>query len=228
MENTHFISEAANATNVQTGANNGAELQIYATAESAAIVKTTNQRTIKQGFKNPARAAFVNVPNEAWDKLRNSGIPDQYASLLDAVLTSAAKSIIKRTVDNLSGRIPNTINAAWLSADAILEEATNSNSGMMSKAELEQAWSESETRKRIMGSERYQASKEYRVAANAYAELILGLTARTPTYTDKQLDTMIAKLDDSDLDTDFGGFILRRIDAIRNKPAKQTIDLDLL
>ena len=99
---------------------------------------------------------------------------------------------------------------------------------MMTKAELEEAWNQSETRRRIMTSERYQQSREYRVAANAYAELILGLTARTPTYSEKQLDTMIAKLDDADLDTDLGSFIIRRIDAIRNKPAKAAIDLDLL
>lgn len=207
---------------------NTSELTVYATAESAAAVRTNDQRTIKQGFKNPARAAFVNVSNEAWDKLKTANVPDQYSALLDAVLVQAAKSIIKRTVENLSGRVPSTINAAWLTADAILEEATNSNSGMMTKAELEEAWNQSETRRRIMTSERYQQSREYRVAANAYAELILGLTARTPTYTDKQLDTMIAKLDDSDLDTDLGSFILRRVDAIRNKPAKAAIDLDLL
>ena len=204
------------------------ELHIFATAESAAAVRNNDQRTIKQGFKNPARAAYVNISNEAWDKLKTAGVPDQYAPLLEAVLTQAAKNIIKRTVDNLSGRIPSTINAAWLTADAILEEATNSNSGMMTKAELEEAWNQSETRRRIMTSERYQQSREYRVAANAYAELILGLTARTPTYSEKQLDTMIAKLDDADLDTDLGSFIIRRIDAIRNKPAKAAIDLDLL
>lgn len=209
-------------------ATNTNELSIYATAESAAAARNNDQRTIKQGFKNPARAAYVNISNEAWDKLKTAGVPDQYLPLLEAVLTQAAKNIIKRTVDNLSGRIPATINAAWLTADAILEEATNSNSGMMTKAELEEAWNQSETRRRIMTSERYQQSREYRVAANAYAELILGLTARTPNYNEKQLDTMLAKLDEADLDTDLGAFIIRRIDAIRNKPAKAAVDLDLL
>lgn len=203
-------------------------LPIYATADSARATLRDSEKTIKQGFKNPARAAFVNVPSEAWDKLRNSGIPDQYASLLDAVLVTAAKSIIKRSVDNLSGNIPATMPAHWFTADAILEEATATNNGMMSKAELEDAWQQSETRKRIMGSERYKASREYRIAANAYADLILGLTARKPDYKDDELDKMVAKLDDADLDTDFGAFILRRVDAIRNKPAKPAFDLDLL
>lgn len=225
MENTHYIVETTNAVNAESTEKT---LSVYNSAESARAVLRDNEKTIKQGFKNPARAAFVNVPSEAWDKLRNSGIPDQYASLLDAVLVTAAKSIIKRAVDNLSGAIPATMPAHWFAADAILEEATATNNGMMSKAELEDAWQQSETRKRIMGSERYRTSREYRIAANAYADLILGLTARKPDYKDDDLDKMIAKLDEADLDTDFGAFVLRRVDAIKNKPAKPAFDLDLL
>ena len=231
MENTHYIVETtngANTANVNSNEASDKTLNVYSKAESARAVLRDNEKTVKQGFKNPARAAFVNVPSEAWDKLKNSGIPDQYASLLDAVLVTAAKSIIKRAVDNLSGAIPATMPAQWFTADAILEEATATNNGMMSKAELEDAWQQSETRKRIMGSERYRTSREYRIAANAYADLILGLTARKPDYKDDDLDKMIAKLDDADLDTDFGAFVLRRVDAIKNKPAKPAFDLDLL
>ena len=83
-------------------------LNIHLSANSASATREANERTIKQGFKNPARAAFTNISNEAWEEVKRANVPQQYASLLDAVLETAAKNIIRRHVENHSGSIPNT------------------------------------------------------------------------------------------------------------------------
>lgn len=205
-----------------------AMLTIYREVSGANITRKENERTIKQSFKNPARSAFINIPNDAFAKLDDLEIPSQYRSLLIAVLESAAKAIISRYVNNLSGNIPSEINSEWFSNEAILEEASGNNSQWMNKEELTKAWEESATRQRMVGDKRYSENKQYRAAVNRYAELILGMSGKTTQYKESELDLILAKLENNDIDSEIGSFIMRRVESIRNKPAKEMIDMDIL
>ena len=61
-----------------------------------------------------------------------------------------------------------------------------------------------------------------------FEELVLKMAAKNAAYQPEELDKILAKLHDDDLNGEFGLFVVRRIEQIRNKPAAATIDLDVL
>ena len=201
------------------------DLSIYTSADSAALTATANQRTILTRFRNPARTFAVNISNDAW--MRVAHIDATYKPLLEAVLYSAAQAILARFINN-AGMTPSTVPAHLFSNDAILEEASGSNSEWLTKEELNEAWKASATRAAIYSQSRYANEPAYRRAFTRFEEMILKLAGKTSTYEEKELDTMLAKIADADLGTAFGMFVVRRIEALRNKPVKQEIDLDVL
>lgn len=201
------------------------DLSIYTSADSAALTATANQRTILTRFRNPSRTFAVNISNDAWQRVAH--IDATYKPLLEAVLYSAAQAILARFINN-AGMTPSTIPAHLFSNDAILEEASGSNSEWLTKEELTEAWKTSATRAAIYNQQRYANEPAYRRAFTRFEEMILKLAGKTSTYEEKELDTMLAKISDSDLGTAFGMFVVRRIEALRNKPQKVEIDLDVL
>ena len=201
------------------------DLSIYTSADSAALTATANQRTILTRFRNPSRTFAVNISNDAW--MRVAHIDATYRPLLEAVLYSAAQAILARFINN-AGMTPSTVPAHLFSNDAILEEASGNNSEWLTKEELTEAWKASATRAAIYNQQRYANEPAYRRAFTRFEEMVLKLAGKTSTYEEKELDTMLAKIADADLGTAFGMFVVRRIEALRNKPAKQEIDLDVL
>ena len=202
------------------------DLSIYTSADAAALCATSAQRTILTRFRNPSRTFAVNISNDAWTRVAH--IDATYKPLLEAVLYSAAQAILARYINNATGITPSTIPAHLLSNDAILEEAAGNNSEWLTKDELTEAWKASATRAAIYNQQRYANEPAYRRAFTRFEEMILKLAGKTSTYEEKELDTMLAKLADADLGTVFGMFIVRRIEALRNKPQKAEIDLDVL
>ena len=202
------------------------DLSIYTSADQAALTATANQRTILTRFRNPARTFAVNISNDAWQRV--SHIDATYRPLLEAVLYSAAQAILARYINNFSNGTPSTVPANLFSNDAILEEANGNNSEWLTKEELNEAWKTSATRSAIYNQQRYANEPAYRRAFTRFEEMILKLAGKTSTYEEKELDTMLAKLADADLGTAFGMFVVRRIEALRNKPARAEIDLDVL
>ena len=201
------------------------DLSIYTSADSAALTATAAQRTILTRFRNPSRTFAVNISNDAWQRV--SHIDATYRPLLEAVLYSAAQAILARFINN-AGMTPSTVPAHLFSNDAILEEANGNNSEWLTKEELNEAWKASATRAAIYSQQRYANEPAYRRAFTRFEEMILKLAGKTSTYDEKELDTMLAKISDSDLGTAFGMFVVRRIEALRNKPQKIEIDLDVL
>ena len=201
------------------------DLSIYTSADSAALTATANQRTILTRFRNPSRTFAVNISNDAWTRVQH--IDATYRSLLEAVLYSAAQAILARFINN-AGMTPSTVPAHLFSNDAILEEANGNNSEWLTKEELNEAWKASATRAAIYNQSRYANEPAYRRAFTRFEEMILKLAGKTSTYEEKELDTMLAKIADADLGTAFGMFVVRRIEALRNKPQKVEIDLDVL
>lgn len=199
-----------------------------ASAKAAVLTLTTAQRMLTARFRNPARMAAVAIPADAWATMESSLPTDSpYKMLLSAVLESAAKSILTKRIGEMS-LFPSEIDDAIFSADAILAEAAGNNTDWMSKEELTAAWEASATRKAFITNANYVSNAGYRKAVDAFRDLIIKLSGKTTQYTESELDKMVAKLDASDIDTELGAFVLRRVEQIRNKPAKAAFDLDLL
>ena len=188
-----------------------------------------NTRVITQRFRNPARMAAVIIPATAWDNMTFSigaaGAP--YAALLGAVLETAAKAILKRRIGDMS-LFPSEIDDAIFSDDAILTEATTGNCDWLDKEEVTAAWEASATRKAFIEDPKYASNVHYRKAVANFADLIIKLAGKTSAYDEKDLDIMQAKMLEADHDGELVAFMNRRIEQIRNKPAKPAYSMDLL
>lgn len=190
------------------------------------VTPNASERLIIVRFKNPARAAAIAIPAEPWERMKRE-VPLAYAGLLDAVLEKAAKDILSATLASFT-TWPSEIDAMRFTFDALMEQAAGSNSGWLSKEELANAWKASATRKAFYGDARFGSNPAYRKAVGKFEELILKMAAKNASYREEELDKILAKLADEDLTGEFGTFIVRRIEQIRNKPMTAEVDLDLL
>ena len=190
------------------------------------VMPAANERLIIVRFKNPARSAAIAIPAEPWERMKRE-VPLAYASLLDAVLEKAAKDILSATLSSFT-TWPTEIDADRFTFDALMEQASGSNSGWLSKEELASAWKASATRKAFYGDARFNSNPAYRKAVAKFEELILKMAAKNASYREEELDKILAKIADEDLTGEFGTFIVRRIEQIRNKPMATEVDLDLL
>ena len=190
------------------------------------VTPSASERLIIVRFKNPARAAAIAIPSEPWERMKRE-VPAAYAGLLDAVLEKAAKDILASTLASFT-TWPTEIAADRFTLDALMEQVSGSNTGWLNKEELAAAWKASATRKAFYGDSRFSTNPAYRKAVGKFEELILKMAAKNAAYREEELDKILAKLDDEDLTSEFGTFIVRRIEQIRNKPMNAEVDLDLL
>ena len=190
-----------------------------------AATPTADERIITARFKNPARSATVCIPADPFTAL--ASVPDAYRGLLDAILEKAARDILSAYLSGFTAW-PTTIPADRFTHDALVECASGANSNWLSKEELEAAWKASATRKAFYGDARFSSNPAYRKAVGKFEELVLKMAAKNAAYQPEELDKILAKLHDDDLSGEFGLFVVRRIEQIRNKPAAAAIDLDVL
>ena len=213
-----------------TNANNLIDVQgkqhyaAHSDSKAAHLLCPADHRTIKQDFRKPSYTVAINIPATAWDALKANNIPETYLGLLDTVLESAAKSILKRYVESFS-IAPSSVPCELFTDDAIMAEAVGNNSEWLNKEELTAAWETSATRKRYVTDPRYTNSKDYRTAVSAFADLVLKLAGKTTNYTPEELDVILAKLDSADHETQFGTFVLKRVEALKNKKPAEKQDL---
>ena len=212
------IYKAAQAERIMTTAT------IYTTATQA--MPQAGERLVVARFKGPARTAAICVPDTAWNNV-TSNAPAQYREILTAVLDNAAKTILNRHLNSFS-MWPVDIDIAYYCETALLEEALGSNNEWLSKEQIEAAWHDSATRKAWITSSNYASNAAYRKAVAHYESLITKLAGKTSAYQPSDLDLILAKIKPEDLTTELGSFVVRRIDALRNKPAPAMVDCDLL
>lgn len=219
------LNTNTNTTSTNAAGITGASLTLSTDAKAARLLCAEGERTIVQNFRNPARTLAVNISTDAWLPIATA--PEQFRPLLEVVLETAAKSILKRYADAFTLH-PSAIPADLFTPDAIMAEAAGNNSEWLDKEQLTAAWEQSATRKQFITNPSYAANAAYRKAFAYYADLILKLAGKTTAYEPKELDVIVAKLSPADLDTPLGDFIVRRTEALRNKPQRAAVDMDLL
>ncbi len=201
---------------------------VYNTVEAAnaATLNDSTLRTIVVRWKSPARMVAVTIPNDAFTAAERE-VPSNYLPLIIATLEDTAKQVIKRFIENHSVT-PSTIADTNFTSAALIEAATTAHTDWLTKEELTQLWTASATRNRLVSDPRYASSKEYRVAVNYFSELVIKFAGKTSQFKPVELGKGLAKLDDADLTSEMGAFIIRRVEAQRNKPTVMEIDLDCL
>jgi hypothetical protein len=191
-----------------------------------APIKVENLKTIFARINNPTRKFWVQINPSAWNEIQNA--PEQYRAVIEAALDNAAKMILTDYVKAYTVS-PSELPAHIFSAENILDRAGDNDSSWLSKEELESAWKESDTRKRIIENNKYKDNVEYRKVANLYAEYILKLSGKRADIPRDKLDWILAKIEDTDLESEFGLFVSRRISQLKTKKeTNKEIDLDLI
>jgi hypothetical protein len=191
-----------------------------------APIKVENLKTIFARINNPTRKFWVQINPSAWNEIQNA--PEQYRAVIEAALDNAAKMILTDYVKAYTVS-PSALPAHIFSAENILDRAGDNDSSWLSKEELESAWKESDTRKRIIENNKYKDNVEYRKVANLYAEYILKLSGKRADIPRDKLDWILAKIEDTDLESEFGLFVSRRISQLKTKKeTNKEIDLDLI
>ncbi len=204
----------------------GPSLMIHTDVKGAlALDIPDGERLIVQNFRNPSRQACVIIPADAWAGVDT--IPEQFRGLVSSVLEQGAKSILRRYCLNYS-LMPMAIPANLFSADAILSEAAGNNSDWLDADEMAAAWDTSATRAQFIKNPNYAASAEYRKLVNHFAETVKKLAGKKVSIQPKDLDAIAAKIHADDHATEFGQFVFRRIEQLRNRKVAEGFDLALL
>lgn len=198
------------------------ELMIYSVQPPA----DNEKKTISVKFNNPVRKYWVQIQPAQWTGLDT--VPEQFRPIVDIALDNAAKNIFANYLKAYS-TIPSTMPDHILAESEILDSASNDSSSWLSKEELEASWKASATRKRIIDTDKYTKSAEYRKVANLYADLVLKLSGTRVTIEPDKLDWILAKMEGEDLNTDFGIFVVKRIQKLKMKPPVEKVEnLDLI
>lgn len=188
--------------------------------------KTEGTKIVFGRINNPTRKYWVQIPNLPWVEAQS--LPEQYRAIVEAALDNAAKDILLSYVKAYTVS-PSELPAHIFSPESIIDAAGNNDSSWLTKEELETAWKESDTRKRIIENQKYKDSAEYRKVANLYADYVLKLSGKRADIPADKLDWILAKIEDTDLSGEFGIFVSKRISALKMKKTdKKEIDLDLI
>jgi len=154
-----------------------------------------------------------------------------WSDVVNSVLVQQAKESLKqyRTNNPAATQIPLALfTAAQLREDYLSGGA----SGAMTKEELDKAFSNSATWKRIIGSDSFKHNSQYRVVADRFKTMVVSLAGRSHgSLQDSDLNKIMAKLEESDFVTPFGAYVIRRIQQIqkaRENDEVAAFDIDAL
>lgn len=210
-------------TQVYIGVNS--EVQATTVADPLQHVILTATKKANKEAKREARSLSVLLPI---DMLAAGDAPSEYQPLLRAVLLSAAQEKLNEWADSFSSLMPTHVDDHLFTVASLSEAYLTKNQGdWINKDELNVLWNQSATWQRIVNSQNYKENKAYQKAAADLQELVLKMAGKVTMISPAKLDKIVAKLEDVDLETRMGGFILRRAEAMKVKFAAENKELDI-
>lgn len=205
---------------------------ILSTLASAQALVTPGQSFVvsagrKKSGDTPAWERHVIVPSFA-SSLDSLG---DWSSMVNAVLVRACSQALLDFVERNGGSacMASEFPLDLVSVDNLRAAVLLESTGGMDRAQLERAWIDSKTWQGIIKKEVYQRDSRARAMADLFKERVLALAGRsTDSITDNDLNIILAKLADEDLNAPVGLFICKRISQIRKnrEVAPQELDID--
>ena len=203
-----------------------ATYKIHSSIHGANLVKNVGEVIISAKWKETknqkSMERAVILPMEC---LKAPEVPESFRALVEAALLTTAESLLKKHVNEE----PNNweVLASVFDRPNMVESFIAGGSTWMSKEELELSFTASATWKRITGRAEFTNNKTYQQAANYFKESILKLTGKATKITAEDCDKIISKIEDSDLETEFGAFVVKRLTSIKQNNS-DVFDLDAL
>lgn len=163
------------------------------------------------------------VPMEC---LKAPEVPESFRVLVESVLMQSAVEVLQKFVEDgnegvfeIPGELFGRVN--------LVESFLASGSGWLTRQELELGFTASATWKRIIGKPEFIGNKVYQAQANMFKETILKLTGKAVRLAPERCEQILSKLEDADLETEFGVFVSKRLNGLMKVEVEQG-GLDLL
>lgn len=201
-------------------------VRIHTSISSAAAIKAVGEVLINQKWKQTSnqesKERAVLIPMEC---VRAPEVPESFRALVESALMSAAEEVLKRHVNENPNQME--VSADVFARTALTEAFLQRGDSWLTKQELEVGFTASATWARIAGREEFKSNKAYQAAAHSFKDTILKLTGKNVQIDSDRCDTILAKLEDSDLETEFGQFVVRRLSALKAR-VSQDVDFSSL
>lgn len=202
-------------------------LQLHTSLDAAISLSGIGQRVVSKTWKETAlqrrkeRHAIVPMECVTAPELNDS----PFRALVESALMSAAETVLRDWV-NQEGDQCFEIPAEQFNRPNLIETFMGRES-WLSKEALDLAFTQSQTWKRIVARPEFKNNKSYQRAANLFKDSILKLSGKNTGLKPELCDAILVKLDDSDLNTEFGAFVVKRLGQIKNRTAEE-FDLSAL
>lgn len=202
-------------------------LQLHTSLDAAISLSGIGQRVVSKTWKETAlqrrkeRHAIVPMECVTAPELNDS----PFRALVESALMSAAETVLRDWV-NQEGDQCFEIPAEQFNRPNLIETFMGRES-WLSKEALDLAFTQSQTWKRIVTRPEFKNNKSYQRAANLFKDSILKLSGKNTGLKPELCDAILVKLDDSDLNTEFGAFVVKRLGQIKNRTAEE-FDLSAL
>ena len=200
--------------------------RIHTSIQGAQAIVSAGERLVSAKWKqtknqNSMERAVV-VPFEC---LAAPEVPQSFRALVESCLQEAASESLKKFVGENENSME--IPAELFTREGLVEAFMSRADTWMGKEALEVAFTASKTWKRIAGREEFRTNATYQRAANAFKDAILKLSGKATVLPPAMQDAILAKMEEDDLETEFGVFVTKRIEAMKRKDAGE-IDLSAL
>lgn len=193
-----------------------AQIRIHSSILSAAAILAIGEKLVSvrwnETSKQTKREVAILVPMET---VSAPEVPESFRALVEAALFGSAESVLKSFCEDN----PNSfeIPLDYFDRDILASHFVSRGSNWLKKDELELQFSNSATWKRIAGRVEFSNNATYRAVANRFKDTIVKLSGKATVLSPDDCDAILSKLEDSDLSTTVGEFIVSRLDSMKKK-----------
>lgn len=212
---------------MNANAQSQSSLQLHSSLDAALSLAGIGQRVVSKAWKETAqqrrKERHVIVPMECVTAPELASTP--FRALVESALMSAAETVLRDWVNQEGDSCFEIPSEQFFRPNLI--EAFMGRDSWLSKEALDLAFTQSATWQRIVSRAEFKQNKSYQKAANLFKDSILKLSGKNTSLKPELCDALIVKLDDADLNTEFGAFVLKRLNQIKNRSVEE-FDLSAL
>ena len=203
-------------------------LSLHTSVESALSLAGLGTRVVSKSWKQTAnqtgKERHVIIPLECVTAPELDATP--FHALVESALMLAAETVLRDHV-NAEGDSCFEIPLELFNRPNLIETFMGRDQ-WLSKGALDLAFTQSATWKRITSRHEFKSSRAYQKAADAFRSDITKLSGRAVRFSPDRCDMLIAKLEESDFNTEFGSFVIKRLNQIKTKQGNDEYDISAL
>lgn len=205
---------------------------VYRSQESAsAALPNDGQHLVIKAKKNSSRGADADDGWAIWCVIPGFGAEigslGAWSEVVNAVLMQQASDSLKawRLNNPIASHVPMSV----FRVQQLREDFLAGGAGMaMDKETLEKLFCASATYQGFIGSDKYKFNAQYRTLVDVFKGKIVSLAGRSHgSLSDSDLDAIVVKIADEDLNTQFGVYVVNRIQQIKKRREEEGTEMDL-